>query len=315
MNPKITKRRGIFWLYHLIPVLCFTPLMSSPIALGSGILLALFSKNLLRFDAQKLTPFLLQTAIVLMGFGMNLNQVIATSKTGLYLTVFSVFFTILGGLALGKFLKIDRNTTLLISCGTAICGGSAIAAISPIINARNDQLTFSLTVVFVLNALALLLFPHVGHLFGFSQETFGFWSAIAIHDTSSVVGASASYGAKALEIATTVKLTRALWIIPLSIGLVFFNKKNEHVKINIPWFIGLFVLAILFSHFIPQWNPIFHQLNWLGKKGMLLALFFIGASLKKEDLKTAGLKPFLLGVALWIAISVSSFVVLTRIMY
>ena len=311
MNLNKTKQQSINWLYHLIPVLCFTPIMTSPLALGSGIILSLFTCTRRPYEVKKLTPFLLQTAIVLMGFGMNLNQVISTSKTGVSLTVFSVIFTILGGILLGKFLKIDRTTTLLISCGTAICGGSAIGAISPIINARNEQLTFSLTVVFVLNALALLLFPFVGHLFDLSQETFGFWSAIAIHDTSSVVGASASYGTKALEIATTVKLTRALWIIPVSLVMAFINRKNEGVKIKFPWFIGLFVLAILLSHFNQQWNSLFLQLNWLGKKGMLLALFFIGTSLKKEDLKKAGFKHFFMGVALWIAISVLSFVILT----
>lgn len=293
-------------LYYVIPFLCLMPFFTAPIALASGILLTIF-KIQKPYEIKKYTSKILQWSIVLMGFGMSLEKVIETSQTGVLLTAASVILTFFFGLALGYLYKVERNTTMLIASGTAICGGSAIAAVSPIIDAKNNQITFALTVIFVLNAIALFIFPVIGQALNMSQENFGYWSAIAIHDTSSVVGAGAAYGKEALEVATTVKLTRTLWIIPLSFIVLFLNRKeNKTNKIKIPWFILYFVIAIVIAYFLPQYQETYNHINWLGKKGMVLALFLIGTSFSIEDLKTAGPKSFLLGISLWIIISLGT---------
>lgn len=293
-------------LYYVIPFLCLMPFFTAPIALASGILLAIL-KVQKPYEIKKYTSKILQWSIVLMGFGMSLEKVIETSQTGVLLTAASVILTFLFGLAIGHLFKVEKNTTMLISSGTAICGGSAIAAVAPIIDAKNNQITFALTVIFVLNAIALFIFPIIGHSLNISQENFGYWSAIAIHDTSSVVGAGAAYGTEALEIATTVKLTRTLWIIPLSFLVLIINRKeNKTNKIKIPWFILYFVIAIVIAYFLPQYNETFKHINWLGKKGMTMALFLIGTSFSLQDMKTAGLRAFLLGIILWIIISLGT---------
>ncbi|MFV0599309.1 MAG: YeiH family protein [Bacteroidales bacterium] len=293
-------------LYYVIPFFCLMPFFTAPIALASGILLTIF-KIQKPYEIKKYTSKILQWSIVLMGFGMSLEKVIETSQTGVLLTAASVILTFFFGLGLGYLYKVERNTTMLIASGTAICGGSAIAAVSPIIDAKNNQITFALTVIFVLNAVALFIFPVIGQALNMSQENFGYWSAIAIHDTSSVVGAGAAYGKEALEVATTVKLTRTLWIIPLSFIVLFLNRKeNKSNKIKIPWFILYFVIAIVIAYFLPQYQETYNHINWLGKKGMVLALFLIGTSFSIEDLKTAGLKSFLLGISLWIIISIGT---------
>ncbi|MDD3668241.1 MAG: putative sulfate exporter family transporter [Bacteroidales bacterium] len=293
-------------LYYVIPFFCLMPFFTAPIALASGILLTIF-KIQKPYEIKKYTSKILQWSIVLMGFGMSLEKVIETSQTGVLLTAASVILTFFFGLGLGYLYKVERNTTMLIASGTAICGGSAIAAVSPIIDAKNNQITFALTVIFVLNAVALFIFPVIGQALNMSQENFGYWSAIAIHDTSSVVGAGAAYGKEALEVATTVKLTRTLWIIPLSFIVLFLNRKeNKTNKIKIPWFILYFVIAIVIAYFLPQYQETYNHINWLGKKGMVLALFLIGTSFSIEDLKTAGLKSFLLGISLWIIISIGT---------
>ncbi len=293
-------------LYYVIPFLCLMPFFTAPIALASGILLTIFKLEK-PYEIKKYTSKILQWSIVLMGFGMSLEKVIETSQTGVLLTAASVILTFFFGLGLGYLYKVERNTTMLIASGTAICGGSAIAAVSPIIDAKNNQITFALTVIFVLNAVALFIFPVIGQALNMSQENFGYWSAIAIHDTSSVVGAGAAYGKEALEVATTVKLTRTLWIIPLSFIVLFLNRKeNKTNKIKIPWFILYFVIAIVIAYFLPQYQETYNHINWLGKKGMVLALFLIGTSFSIEDLKTAGPKSFLLGISLWIIISIGT---------
>jgi uncharacterized integral membrane protein (TIGR00698 family) len=293
-------------LYYVIPFFCLMPFFTAPIALASGILLTIF-KIQKPYEIKKYTSKILQWSIVLMGFGMSLEKVIETSQTGVLLTAASVILTFFFGLGLGYLYKVERNTTMLIASGTAICGGSAIAAVSPIIDAKNNQITFALTVIFVLNAVALFIFPVIGQALNMSQENFGYWSAIAIHDTSSVVGAGAAYGKEALEVATTVKLTRTLWIIPLSFIVLFLNRKeNKSNKIKIPWFILYFVIAIVIAYFLPQYQETYNHINWLGKKGMVLALFLIGTSFSIEDLKTAGPKSFLLGISLWIIISLGT---------
>jgi uncharacterized integral membrane protein (TIGR00698 family) len=239
-----------------------------------------------------------------------MSQVLAASKEGFAETAVSVIFVVAIGMILTKLFKVESNIGILISAGTAICGGSAIAAVSPIIKAKNYQISFALIVVFVLNAIALMIFPPIGKYLGLSQEVFGHWAAIAIHDTSSVVGAGAIYGSRALEIATTVKLIRALWIIPLSFGIMLVTKDKSNGKIKIPWFIGLFVLAIITAYLLPQAAEVFTNLAWLGRKGMIVALFLIGANISFSEIKEAGIKSFLLGVILWFIIGISSLVAL-----
>ncbi len=296
-------------IYGILILLCFFPFITPSIALILGILLSVV--GIKQDKISKYTSLSLQVSIVLMGFGMNLAQVIRASESGFINTAISVFFVMLTGYLLGKLFRVDTKTGILISTGTAICGGSAIAAISPVINAKNYQISFALVIVFVLNAFALIVFPHIGHYFNMSQEVFGNWAAIAIHDTSSVVGAGAAYGAKALEIATTVKLIRALWIIPLSLIIAFAQKEKRKDKIKIPWFIAFFVLSIIIAYLFPAKAEIFKSLSWFGKKGMVIALFLIGSNISLSAIKKAGLRSFLLGLSLWLIISFSSFVALT----
>lgn len=307
LSSKTTKS-----LFFLGVALCFLPGFSPAMALITGLIFSLFGVQTSQYT--KHTAFILQASIVLMGFGMNLSRIIETSKTGFGFTAMSVVATISMGLLLGKLLKVEKSTSTLIAAGTAICGGSAIAALAPVINAKNKQVVFAMAVVFVLNSVALMLFPIIGHYFEMSQTAFGFWSAIAIHDTSSVVGASSAYGEKALEIATTVKLTRALWIIPVSLVFALFTKNSESGKIKIPWFIGMFVGAILLAHFLPQEQASFIHLNWLGKKGMVIALLLVGSSISVKEIKEAGTKSFALGIALWLFIGITSlYVIQTQI--
>ncbi|MUP15630.1 putative sulfate exporter family transporter [Ancylomarina euxinus] len=303
------NHKQICIVYSSLLFLCFMPFISPVIALALGILLSIL--GIKQADFSKYTSFSLQASIVLMGFGMNLAQVISTSKTGFIDTAISVFVVMTCGLLLGKFLKVDSKISLLISAGTAICGGSAIAAIAPVSNAKNSQISFALVVVFILNAVALIIFPLIGHYFNLSQETFGYWAAIAIHDTSSVVGAGATYGVKALEIATTVKLIRALWIIPLSIVVAVLQKDKSVGKLKFPWFIGLFVISILISYLLPAWDTTYTHLNWLGRRGMVVALFLIGSNISIAEAKQAGLRSFILGILLWLLIGIGSFLMLT----
>jgi uncharacterized integral membrane protein (TIGR00698 family) len=242
---------------------------------------------------------------------MNLDDVIHASKSGFIETLVSVTTVMILGILLGKLFKIEKNIALLISTGTAICGGSAIAAVAPILKSKNYQNSFALIVVFVLNAVALLLFPFIGHKLGLSQEVFGNWAAIAIHDTSSVVGAGAIYGEKALQIATTVKLIRALWIIPLSLVIALLNKRDGKHTIQFPWFILFFVLAILFANFFPSFEQSYLHLNWLGKRGMVIALFLIGSNITIRQIRQSGAKSFAYGIVLWIVTAIGSLVFLS----
>lgn len=303
MDPRPTR-----FIYGFAIVLCFMPFISPAIAMALGLVLSLFG---LKVDLAKYTSFLLKASIVLMGFGMSLNQVISASKSGFIDTAITVSLVMICGLLLGKLLKVDPKITLLLSSGTAICGGSAIAAIAPVINAKNYQISFSLVIVFILNAIALIIFPILGHAFGLSQETFGYWAAIAIHDTSSVVGAGATYGPKALEIATTVKLIRALWIIPLALIIAIAQKPMTKGKVKIPWFIGLFVASILIAYLLPDFENVFTKFQWLGTRGMVIALFLIGSGISISEAKKAGSKSFVLGILLWVIIATVSFFSLT----
>lgn len=293
-------------LYYIIPICCLFPFFSAPLALFIGILLAIFYKGEEVVKTGKLTKYLLQASIVCMGFSMSVHDVVQTGKTGFMITVVSVAVTMICGIILGRFLQVQKNTTMLISGGTAICGGSAIAAIAPVLGAKNNEISFSLAVIFVLNAVGLFIFPVIGHLLQMDQTHFGYWAAIAIHDTSSVVGACSAYGEQALQVGTTVKLTRTLWIIPLALCIAFFNK-NKASKLNIPWFIFLFVVAIIIGNYIPGMAETNDHLSWLGKKGMMVSLFFIGTSINMKEVKETGVNTFLLGIVLWIIIAVLSY--------
>lgn len=295
-------------LYLFVALLCMFPFMSPALALCAGIILSLAGVKDQRLSG--FTSAALQASIVLMGFSMNLKNVAETSSNGFILTACSVTFTLIVGMAIAKMLGVDKKTAMLISSGTAICGGSAIAAVAPVIKAKANQISFALVVVFILNAVALFIFPTIGHYFGMSEHSFGYWAAIAIHDTSSVVGAGATYGPKALEIATTVKLSRALWIIPLTLTVAFANGKDQNAKrskVKIPWFIFLYVAAIIFASIMPQWQESYVHIGWLGRRGLVLALFFIGLNITVKDAKDAGIKSFVLGVVLWIIVSVASY--------
>ena len=304
----ISKKKANL-LFGLVLFLCLIPVFTPVLALLTGLIFSLIGIRNETFASYN--ALALKASIVLMGFGMNLDQVLHASKNGFEITAISVVLTLLVGMLIARFLKIDYKIGLLISSGTAICGGSAIAAVAPVIDAKDYQISFALMVVFILNSVALVLFPFIGHYFHMSQNMFGYWAAIAIHDTSSVVGAGSIYGEKALEIATTVKLTRALWIIPLTISLAVFNKEKQSGKIQIPWFIGLFVIAILFSHFFPQMHSTFEHLNWLGKRGMVIALFLIGSNIPFNKIKEVGFKGFFMGILLWALISVSAMIIIT----
>ena len=298
------------WLYTIIICACFLPFMSPAVALFIGLLLSVI--GIKHENIHKYTSKILQASIVLMGFGMSLSAVISSSKNGFRETIISVTAVMTLGILLGKLFRVEKNISLLIATGTAICGGSAIAAVAPILNSKDYQNSFALIVVFVLNAIALFLFPFIGLKLGLSQEIFGNWAAIAIHDTSSVVGAGAIYGEKALQVATTVKLIRALWIIPLSMVIMFMNKNTEKKSIKFPWFILFFVLAIVFANLFPNFQTSYEHFNWLGKRGMVIALFLIGSNITVSEIKKSGPGSFALGFILWAIIAVGSLFFLTR---
>ena len=295
--------------FILIIVLCLTPFVSPPIALALGLVIAFTFGNPFPQLEGKPTKYLLQTSVVLLGFGMNLSSVYKAGKDGILFTIVTIFGTLILGYFVGKLLKVGSKTSTLISAGTAICGGSAIAAVAPAIDAETDEITVSLGTVFVLNSVALFVFPVIGHYLGLTQNQFGIWSAIAIHDTSSVVGASAAYGPEALIIATTVKLARALWIAPVALlfAFIYRNQNSERkTKIAIPWFILLFLAATAIRTYAPSniIPSLFDSFVNIAKTGMTITLFLIGASLSRTMLQKVGYWPLLQGVILWFVISV-----------
>ena len=295
-------------IFFLLIFACLTPLVSPPVALALGLILAFTLGNPYNEQTKKYTKILLQASVVLLGFGMNLTEVVKAGRQGVLFTIATIFGTLVVGFLTGKLLGLKGKTSSLISTGTAICGGSAIAAVAPVIEADGEEISVSLGTIFVLNSIALFLFPVVGHALKLSQNQFGVWAAIAIHDTSSVVGAAQSYGAESLAIATTIKLTRALWIAPVALLFSFFYRSKK-AKIAVPFFIFLFLLATVFRTYAPpQYFPIssFDSLVMLAKKGLTVTLFLIGASLSREMLKKVGVKPFIQGVLLWILISIVS---------
>lgn len=298
-------------LFVLLIIFILTPLGSPPLALALGLAFALIVGNPFPDLSGKPTRLLLQFSVVLLGFGMNLTSIYTAGKDGIVLTVATIFGTLAVGYLLGKLLKVRGRISALISTGTAICGGSAIAAAAPGIEAEPEQISISLGTVFVLNAIALFLFPFIGHQLELTQHQFGIWSAIAIHDTSSVVGAAAAYGGEALATATTVKLARALWIAPIALMLMYLYRRrypNAKAKVSIPWFIVFFLLAVVARSYAPRWVPpsIFDSLVNLAKAGMTVTLFFIGASLSLESVLTTRWRPLLQGAILWVIVSTVS---------
>lgn len=298
--------------FILAIVLCATPYVSAPIALVGGFLFTLFFGHPFEKLNHKATNLLLKASVVGLGFGMNLDSALAAGRDGFWLTVCSITLVLTLGYFIGKRLGMPRRTSHLVASGTAICGGSAIAAVAPAVNASEKEMSVSLGVVFLLNAIALVVFPFIGHLLGLTQHQFGLWSAIAIHDTSSVVGAASAYGDEALMVATTVKLARALWIIPISLlSAVLFKSSGK--KISIPWFIFFFILAMLANTYLPFVSTFGPAINSISKTALVVTLFLIGAGLSVEKIKSVGWKPLILGIILWVVVSVLSLIVIVNI--
>lgn len=287
------------------------PQISAPIALLLGLVFAFIFPNPYPKFNKKTSKYLLQVSVVCLGFNMNLHESLRSGSEGMLFTVVSVIGVMILGVMVGYWMHINRKTAYLISSGTAICGGSAIAAVGPVLKANENEMAVSLGVIFILNSIALFIFPPLGHLLDMSQEQFGTWAAIAIHDTSSVVGAGESYGESALQIATLIKLTRALWIIPLAIATMFiFRDKSS--KISVPWFIFIFILAMIVNTYVALPETFVSVMVWIARRGMVLTLFLIGASLSLASVKSVGVKPLLQAVILWIVISVSSLAVVLK---
>lgn len=299
LDRSITTREVIFLLAL---VFCLSPLISAPVALLMGIVIAQFMGHPYLHLNHRATHILLQVSVVGLGFGMNVTSAMQASREGLVFTIVSIIGTLVIGLFTGKILKVEEKTSFLIAAGTAICGGSAIAAISPVIKAEEKQISVAIGTIFILNSIALFLFPVVGHALNLSQTQFGLWCAIAIHDTSSVIGAASKYGVHALEVATTVKLARALWIIPVAfLSTIVF--KNKSGKIKIPYFIGLFVLAMILNSYVPFVQNYSHYLTAIARAGLTVTLFLIGCGLSRKVLRAVGFRPLIQGVILWILIS------------
>ncbi|MDL2331195.1 putative sulfate exporter family transporter [Odoribacter sp. OttesenSCG-928-A06] len=284
--------------------------VSPAIALFGGIVYALFKKNPCPQFTKTASKYLLQVAVVGLGFGLQLHTALETGKEGLLFTVFSVSIVLLAGALLGKWLKLPAKLSYLLSCGTAICGGSAIAAVAPVVRSDNNETSVSLAVIFALNALALFIFPIIGHGLGMTEEQFGWWAAIAIHDTSSVVGAGATYGPQALTLATTVKLTRTLWIIPLSLLSMLFFRSNDKRKTSFPWFILFFIAAMVLTSYVSLPEIFLQSASVLSHKLLSATLFLIGSNMSLRALKEVGARPILLGIALWMLISIVSLLVI-----
>lgn len=282
-------------------ILAATGLVSPPVALVAGIIYGFSFVHPFHLAAKQLSKLLLQASVVGLGFGMDLQQVLQVGRSGFIYTAASISFALLLGWGLGRLFKVKQRISFLISTGTAICGGSAIAAIAPITNASEEEIAVSLGTVFLLNSVALLAFPAIGSFLHMTQTQFGLWAALAIHDTSSVVGASAKYGAVALAIGTTVKLARALWIVPLSVGTAMVKKSKAHI--HWPWFILFFCLAAVANTYVHTFQAFYPTLKHLGVIGLTVTLFLIGTGLSKKTLQEVGVRPLLQGIVLWIVVA------------
>ena len=285
-------------------ILCASGVISPPVALTLGLIFGLSFEHPYPADSRNLSRFLLQASVVGLGFGMNLHEVLRAGRSGFVYTAAGISFALIFGLLAGWLLRVNKTASILISTGTAICGGSAIAAVAPIIGASDEEMAISLGTIFILNSIALLIFPPLGWALHLTQTQFGLWAALAIHDTSSVVGATARYGPVALIVGTTVKLTRALWIVPVAIGAAIV--KRSKTKIQWPWFILLFCLAAVASTYLTALTNFWLVLSNLGKLGLTATLFLIGTGISRATLRQVGWPPLLLGVLLWILVGVTS---------
>ena len=288
-----------------------SPWASPPLALAAGLLFGFIATHPYPKQSRKTQKWLLQASVVGLGFGMNFDQVLRAGRTGILYTALGIAFALTVGWLLGRAMQVRPTSAFLISTGTAICGGSAIAAVGPITGATEDEMSVSLGTIFILNSIALLTFPFIGSVLHLTQQQFGLWAALAIHDTSSVVGAAAKYGAIALAIGTTVKLARALWIVPVSLGTAALQRlrsgnENAHAKVQVPWFIFLFVLAAVANTYILATPALWKGLAQAGRIGLTVTLFLIGASLSPEQMKRVGFRPLLQGIVLWIIVALVS---------
>lgn len=305
------------WVYALVVALIAFPctvvwgqeFISPAIALFAGLVFALVFPMPFPVLNKKGSKYLLQASVVGLGFGMNVTTALKSGSDGMLFTIVSVIGVMAFGVMLGYWMHLNRKTAYLISSGTAICGGSAIAAVGPVLKADDHEMAVSLGVIFILNAVALFIFPPIGRYFDMSQAQFGTWAAIAIHDTSSVVGAGDAFGREACEIATLIKCTRALWIIPLAFVTMFIFRDRKGSKVTIPWFIFLFVLAMIANTYCGIPAAVSDTVVFVAKKALVVTLFFIGAGLSVGMVRKVGVRPLLLAVLLWIIIGVSSFAV------
>jgi uncharacterized integral membrane protein (TIGR00698 family) len=292
-------------LFYVGIIVSASGLIGPPLALAAGLAFGLSTVHTFHGEGRNLSKFLLQAAVVCLGFGMNLKEVAHAGASGFMYTAISITFALGLGVLLGKLLQVGKTQSLLISFGTAICGGSAIAAMGPVLMANEEEMAVSLGTVFVLNSVALLTFPFIGHLVHFTQTQFGLWAALAIHDTSSVVGAGAKYGPTALAVGTTVKLARALWIVPLAIATAMLKKSKA--KVCWPWFILYFCVAAVLASYVPRYIPhsveLFSALNRLGRAALTVVLFLIGTGITRNTLKEVGVRPLIQGVTLWIVVA------------
>jgi uncharacterized integral membrane protein (TIGR00698 family) len=278
--------------------------ISPPIALLGGLVYGFALSHPYVSESRMLSKYLLQASVVALGFGMNLHQIVRAGRSGVVYTAVGIAATMLLGIYLGRALAVGRKVSFLTTVGTAICGGSAIAAVAPIAHATDEEIAVSLGTVFVLNSIALLLFPPIGYVLHMSQPQFGLWAALAIHDTSSVVGAAAKYGNEALAIGTTVKLARALWILPIALFTACKLKSKSNVQW--PWFILLYCLAAFANTYLPQFATAYAILSRAGRIGLTVTLYLIGTGLSKATLKQVGTKPLMQGVVLWAIVAIAS---------
>lgn len=297
-------------LFFLGIILAASGLLSPPLALAGGLAYGLLTTHHYHLDARRLAKFLLQASVVCLGFGMNLGEVVRVGRTGFVYTAVGIAFALLLGAGLALLLRVARIQGFLISAGTAICGGSAIAALAPVTDASEEAVAVSMGTVFVLNSVALFIFPAIGHALHLSQTQFGLWSALAIHDTSSVVGAAARYGTAALAIATTVKLARALWIVPVSLGTALVCRSRA--KIHLPWFILFFCLAAVLNSSVQVLHPEYVQLARLGRLGLGVTLFLIGTGITRQTIRQVGARPMVQGVLLWIVVGSASLLMILK---
>ena len=303
-------------IFFLLAAFSLTPWSNPAVSLLLGLVLALTLGQPYPKQAKTFSKYTLQAAVVGLGFGLDLTTVLRVGAHGFLLTLVTIGATLAIGMAIGRFFSVERKASMLIAVGTAICGGSAIAAVGPVIKASDEEMSVSLGTVFILNAIALFLFPIIGHALNMSEDSFGLWAALAIHDTSSVVGAAASYGKHALEVGTTVKLTRALWIIPVAFLFAYIEARydlkhrvNEDLskpKVQIPWFIAFFVLASLIRSILPGQETIYGLFTSVAKALLSLTLFLIGTGLSRSALKKVGVRPLAMGVLLWIIVGVTT---------